>query len=129
MKGAADVTPEDPYSPPGWAEQRLLIQRCDRCSEHQYYPRPFCTHCGATSLRLVESSGRGRVYSYTVVHRAVGSRFDAPYVIGIIRLEEGVQLLSHVVDVDPSEVRCEMEVRLRWDAPADGDPLPVFTAA
>lgn len=119
----------DPYSPPGWADKRLLVQRCRSCRGHQYYPRPFCTHCGATALELVEAEGSGTVYSYTVVHRSVGTRFEAPYVVAVIRLAEQVQLLSHVVGVAPEVVRCDMPVRLRWHAPPDADPLPVFQPA
>lgn len=107
-------------------DRRLLVQRCRECGHVQHYPRPLCTACHRPAVELIESSGRGAVHSFTVVHRSPAKDRPAPYVVALIDLEEGARLLSHVVDCDPSEVRCDMAVQLEWRPHADGHHLPVF---
>lgn len=107
-------------------DRRLLVQRCQSCGAHQHYPRSLCTSCHGTDLELVDASGRGVVHSFTVIHRAPRPDVAVPYVVAIIELEEGVRLLSHVVDCEPDEVRCDQPVSVRWRPGADGRPLPVF---
>jgi uncharacterized OB-fold protein len=103
---------------------RLDIQRCLSCHRHVFYPRSLCPHCGAANLEWVTVSGRGTVYSFTVVHRAPAEFQDeAPYVVALVELEEGVRMLTRLVDVEPAAVRVAMavEVTLR------GEPrLPYF---
>ncbi len=112
--------------PPGWDRRRLLIQRCTSCGHHQYYPRPICLACQATDLALVEASGRGRLYSFTVVHRSVNPRFQAPYTVALVDLEEGPRLLTHLIDSQPDETRCDAPVRLAWLERGEDMPLPAF---
>jgi uncharacterized OB-fold protein len=97
------------------------------CGNHQYYPRPICLACDSTDLELVEASGLGRIHSYTVVHRSVDPRFEAPYTVALVDLEEGPRLLTHVVGDEPDEVRCDAPVRLTWLEREAALPLPVFT--
>ena len=111
--------------PPGWDRRQLMIQRCASCGHHQYYPRPVCLACESANLELVEVAGRGRVYSFTVVHRAVSPRFDPPYIVALVDLEEGPRLLTHLVAIDPDEARCDAPVRLAWLEDPEM-PLPVF---
>jgi uncharacterized OB-fold protein len=113
--------------PPGWDRRQLLIQRCASCGHHQYYPRPICLACQATDLALVEASGRGRLYSFTVVHRSVNPRFQAPYTVALVDLEEGPRLLTHLIDSRPDETRCDAPVRLAWLEGGAEMPLPAFT--
>src|SRR3990170_103867 len=77
----------------------LVIQRCHDCREHIFYPREVCPHCFSTNLEWVKASGKGKVYSFTIVRRAAhpGFKDDVPYVFAIIELEEGVRLTSNVV--------------------------------
>lgn len=114
-----------------WAatrNKRLLVQRCDACAAMQLYPRALCTTCHATHLSLVESSGRGLVHSYTVVHRTPDAdRFMPPYVVALVRLEEGPTLTTNIVAIDPDDVRCDLAVEVTWEPLADGRHLPLFT--
>lgn len=112
-------------------EGRLLIQRCGACGEHVFYPRIACPHCAADSLEWVEASGRGAVYSYTVVENNAPSAFipDMPYVIAVIRLEEGVQMLSNIVECDPQTVACDMPVEVCFERLDDEFTLPKFRPA
>jgi uncharacterized OB-fold protein len=76
----------------------------------------------------VEASGRGTIYSYTVVETNAPSAFmkDVPYVIAIVRLEEGVQMLTNIVGCDPYQVRCDMPVQVTFEKLDDEFSLPKF---
>lgn len=107
---------------------RLLIQRCNACGEHQWYPRAFCLRCGGEPA-WVEASGRGVVHTFTVVRRSTNPEFadDTPYVFAIVALEEGVRMASRIVGVAPEDVRCELPVRVVFPPGDDETPLPCFT--
>jgi uncharacterized OB-fold protein len=90
----------------------LLIQQCDDCGEKMFYPRLYCVGCLSPNLKWIKCSGRGKVYTYAVPTAATPRPFanDAPYVIAIIDLEEGVKISSNVVDCKPEDVKCDMDV-------------------
>ena len=80
----------------------FLIQHCGACSKHVYFPRESCPHCGAADLAWVAPSGDGTVYSVTTVRRKPDAGGD--YNVSLIDLDEGVRLMSRVVDVSPDAV-------------------------
>jgi 3-hydroxyacyl-CoA dehydrogenase len=114
-----------PGDEPFWEaarEGRLLLKHCDRCDRSHYYPRLHCPLCGHRETRWVEASGRGTVYSHSIVARA--PRPTAP---AIVELEEGVRLSSVVVDADVHALRIGDAVQLRFVPTQDGPPAPAFT--
>lgn len=120
-----------PWSRPFWEAARagqLVIQRCGSCRHHVFYPRLYCPHCFAEGLEWVQASGRGTIYSFTVVLNNAPSAFaaDVPYVVAVIRLEEGVQMLSNVVGCDPGELRCDMPVEVTFERLDEQFTLPKF---
>lgn len=122
------IADADAITAPWWdatREGRFLFQRCTSCNHRQHYPRALCTACGATDLTFDEASGRGTIYSHTTVRRAPHPAFEPPYVVALVRLEEGPVVLTNIVGAD--EVRCDMPVRLVWEDLPDGRKLPLFT--
>jgi hypothetical protein len=111
----------------GCNEEKLLIQHCTDCGKHIYYPRAVCPHCMSDALEWVESSGKGKVYSYTIARRGAGPAFaeDAPYVVALIDLDEGVRMLSNIINIDVDEVRCDMPVEVVFEQVGDMK-LPKF---
>ena len=107
-------------------DQRLVVQRCASCGRHQHYPRALCTACGSTDLTFDDAAGTGSVVSFSVVHRAPSDSFTPPYVVALVRLDEGVQLLTNIV-APPDIVRCDQPVTVTWEALDDGRHLPLFT--
>lgn len=111
----------NPWARPFWeaaAEHRLVYQHCASCGKNVFYPRLACPHCFSDDLEWQDSSGRGTVYTYTVVMNNAPSAFiaDMPFVIAIVRLEEeGVQMLSNIVQCEPGEVRCDMPVEVVFE--------------
>lgn len=110
------------------AEQSLLVGHCGCCQQWSWPPtRSFCPHCGHRGIDLVPSSGRGGVYSYTLVHRSVGTYSDAvPYYLAYVLLDEGVTMMSNLVGVDEIEVAVNMRVRVVFEPTASKAMLPRF---
>jgi uncharacterized OB-fold protein len=107
-------------------EGRLVAQRCGSCGSIRHPPRPVCPACQSFDVDVVRLSGMGEVYSYSLLHHPRSPRFSYPVVVVLVELEEGVRLLSNLVDVEPADVRIGMPVRVDF-APADGDlAVPVF---
>jgi uncharacterized OB-fold protein len=108
---------------------KLLVQRCRQCDNYVFIPQPRCTQCQANELAWVESSGRGTVYSYSVVHRAPRPQFAVPYIVAVIALEEGWHMLSNLLDCDVNNVSVGLPVRVLFKPMTDSITLPYFVPA
>ncbi len=108
---------------------KLLVQRCRQCDTYVFIPQPRCTNCQSVALDWVESSGRGRVYSYSVVHRAPRPQFEVPYAVVIIALEEGWYMLSNLLECPLDAVAIDLEVAVRFKRMSDEITLPYFVPA
>jgi uncharacterized OB-fold protein len=112
------------------AEGRLDILRCDRCGHHVHYPRPICDRCQSTELSPATMSGRGTIYSYTVVVQAFHPYFvdRLPYVLAVVELEEepGLKVTTTLVDGDEDELRVGLPVELALTDVGYGLTLPYF---
>jgi uncharacterized OB-fold protein len=119
---------DDPTTEPFWAaarQGRFLLQRCDQCGRHQFYPRPFCLACEAKGPSWVDAQGRAFVYAVTQVLRQISPDVPAPYQVAIVELAEGPRLLTHIVG---REVQIGESVRLAWRQRDKLPPLPIFEA-
>jgi uncharacterized OB-fold protein len=132
MNAPQKPVPEvNPWAKPFWEaahDEKLMLQKCTDCNKHIFYPRIACPHCFSDNVEWVEASGKGTIFSYTVVENNAPSAFiaDMPYVVAIIRLEEGVQMLSNIVDCDFNELRCDMPVEVTFEKLNDEFTLPKF---
>lgn len=121
---------------PWWqaaAEHRLVVQVCRRCGRTRHPPGPLCPACRSSDLGWRELSGRGTVYTYTIVRRAfVPSLAERlPYVVVVVELDGGggARLLSNLVDVGPETVRVGMPVEVVWEDVGPDLALPRFRPA
>ena len=107
----------------------LVLPRCNQCGEFWFPPALFCPACLSGDMALRKVSGRGRVYTFSVVHRANHPAFagEVPYVVAVIELDEGPRMLSNVVDIDPDKVRCDMRVAVKFLDLAADISIPVFS--
>jgi len=127
----------DIESKPYWdatAEGKLLIKRCRTCGKVFFYPRSFCPACWSGDTEWIEASGRGRVYTFTVIlqNDLPPFRDRLPYVIAVVELDEGVRMTTNIEGCAPDEVRCQMPVQVAFRAEQRDDDtvhLPVFTPA
>ena len=120
-QGIADPTTEPFWQ--GCIEHRLLIQRCRDCGKHQFYPRPICLACEATSLEWVEARGTATIYSMTTVRVPVTEGLTPPYVLALVDLDEGPRLLTNI---DGEDARIGDRVVLSWRERDSMPPLPIF---
>ena len=104
----------------------LIRPVCQECGQSFFVPQFACPHCQSTNWAYEPSSGRGRVYSHTTVHRPPTPAFTAPYVLADVDVEEGWHLLTWIVGCEPDEVDIDMAVRVRFVTGPDGHRLPAF---
>lgn len=109
----------------------LRVQKCENCGQHVFYPRPHCPHCASTALSWLRCSGRATLYSYVINHVAPpGWEGETPYVIAVVKLEEGPRMLSNLVDVapDPKALPLDLPLEVAFQ-PRGKQMLPVFRPA
>jgi uncharacterized protein len=115
-----------------WAaaqEGRLVAQRCAGCGQIRHPPRPMCPRCGSLGHDVVDLAGTGTVYSYSVLHHPRNPLFDYPVLAALVDLDEGIRLVTNLVNVDPAAIRIGMPVRVRFADAADDTAVPVFEPA
>ncbi|MFM1654140.1 Zn-ribbon domain-containing OB-fold protein [Brevibacillus sp. B_LB10_24] len=111
----------------GLKRGELLIQRCGDCNQSIFYPRALCPHCFSERVSWEKASGRGRIYSYTVVHRAFGP-YETPYVVAIVELEEGVRMMTRILG-DREKIAIDNRVEVTFEQVDDDLTLPYFQLA
>ena len=102
-------------------EGKLLLGQCSSCKQLHYYPRAMCPFCSSETT-LVAAKGGGKLYSYSVMRRV-----PEPYAIAYVTLDEGVTMLTNMVDCDLDRLRIGDAVRLVFKAAEGGEMIPMFT--
>ncbi|MEK3889941.1 Zn-ribbon domain-containing OB-fold protein [Bacillus sp. FSL K6-3431] len=92
-------------SKPFWdavARKDFILQKCVDCKQSVFYPREICPHCWSANLEWAPASGHARLKTWGVVHRPghPGWQAVAPYILGIVELEEGPTMMTHLL-LDP----------------------------
>jgi hypothetical protein len=127
-----NITPE---AKPFWdaaARHRLVMQRCLDCGAFIWTPRPACYECGSEQLEWTELSGKGRVYSFTVIRQVVGRAAskafekDIPYVIAWVDLDEGPRMISNIIGCPVEDVKLDMTVAVVFEQQSPEIWLPKF---
>jgi len=134
---AAEHPRPDPANPDDarfWSalgDGELLLQQCEDCGAFRHPPRPACAVCGATASRWARAAGRGEVWSYTVIHRPTLPAFAdrTPYGAVVVRLDEGVFMVSNLVDCPVDELAVGTRVEFALTRVADDLVLPLFRQA
>ena len=105
------------------ASGKLLVKKCTACGEYHHYPRAICPHCFSDRTEWREAKGGGTIHTYSVLRRGV----PAPYCIAYVTLDEGVSMLTNIVDCDLDAVRIGQKVRVVFKPSDGGPPVPMFT--
>ena len=123
----------DVHTAPFWEackRRELRLQRCTACGRFRQPPLPGCPHCGSTGVEWTRSSGRGRVFSYTIVHHPAmpSLKGSVPYNVIVVELDDapGARLVSNLLDTQPGEIEVGMRVELSWDEVSPDVVLPRF---
>jgi uncharacterized OB-fold protein len=104
---------------------RLLVKKCGACSEYHHYPRAICPHCFSDKTEWTEAKGTGTVYTCSVLRRGV----PEPYCIAYVTLDEGVSMMTNIVDCDLDAVKIGMKVKVVFKDSDGGAKVPMFTPA
>ena len=121
-------TPETQPYWQGCKNHELRIQKCAACGHCQFYPRLYCTACMSDRVEWVKASGRGQVLSFTLIYRPVTQAFAAevPYIVALIALDEGPQMMSNVVGCAPEQVYIDMPVEVVFEDWTEEISIPKF---
>jgi uncharacterized OB-fold protein len=122
-------SPLDMDTLPFWEaarDRRLTYQTCDSCGEVVFFPRRHCPSCLRRELSWHDSTGRGTVYTFSVVRASRDPRFAdrVPYAVAWIDLDEGFRMMSNVLG-DVEELLVGTPVEVRWASSGEW-LLPVF---
>ena len=125
--GLYQPSPETKAYWEGIKVRELRLRHCPGCDRHWHPKRIVCTNCGSGELEWRRSSGTGEVYCYSEVHRTPAEVFagSAPYIVGIVRLDEGVFLFSRLM-CNAAAMTIGMRVQVDFMKLETGRVLPVF---
>jgi uncharacterized OB-fold protein len=121
-------TPMNPGDQPYFdaaAEGKLMLKKCGACGEHHHYPRGLCPFCWSDKVQWVQAKGTGEIYTYSVTRRAG----PIPYCIAYVKLDEGVSMLTNIVDADLDTIKVGQKVKLTFRKTEGGVTMPVFAPA
>ena len=108
-------------------QKRLVFQRCKECGEFLHPPRPMCHKCHSYDLEWVESTGKGKIYSWVVFTREVNPLYRAPFEVVVVEMEEkGVRFISNMAEGNPGDLYFGMSVEVVFVDINDEWPLPWF---
>ena len=124
----------DAITLPFWqaaSEHRLVVQRCTACGRTRLPPAPICPGCRSADSDWKELSGRGEVYTFTIVHRPIAAGQELPFAIAVIALEDsgGLRMISNLVGASPEAIAIGMPVELVWEDLGAELALPRFRPA
>ncbi len=111
-------------------DNKLDLPYCGECDASFYYPRLWCPACFNQDISWKQLSGKGTVYSYSVIYQSPLPSYqeDLPYVLAIIELDEGPRMMANVLNCDVDKVRVDMAVEVVFEARGDMK-IPQFQPA
>jgi hypothetical protein len=117
----------------GCRDNRLVIQRCDDCGRYRHHPRPLCPKCRSWNAKWTKISGKGEVWSYTIITHPIDLAVEdkTPYNIVEIELleQEGLRMISNLIDCKNEEIYIGMPVIVVFEEISPEITLPRFKKA
>ncbi len=110
------------------AEERLCFQKCKDCDTWRHIPRPMCATCGSVDWDWVASSGRGKIFSWTVTHAPLHPAFasDVPYAVLIVEMDEGVKMVSGLRNLSLDKIELGLPVEVIFERVTENIAMPYF---
>jgi uncharacterized OB-fold protein len=109
-------------------QHELRFQRCSECGTWRHVPRDMCAKCGSFNWEWAKSAGKGKLFSWTTAMQPMLPQFAdlIPYSPAVIEMDEGVRLVSWLVDVPDEELRLGLPVEVVFDDVTPEVTLPKF---
>ncbi len=125
----ADEASQEFYD--GAKDGRLMLLRCSQCDRYRLPGRERCADCWSTEAEWAQASGRGKLYTFGVMHQKYHPAFAevTPYNYAIVELEEGPRLVTNIVECENDDLRTDMPVEAVFDAVSDETTLIRFRPA
>jgi uncharacterized OB-fold protein len=131
LQVARDAPPSRSYSQTYWdatREKKLLVQYDSKTGRYQFYPRPLSIATGRRALEWREVSGKGEIFTYTIARRTREPfRGHEPFLIVVVTLDEGVNVMANMVDCGLDEIKIGLRVKPYWAPLPNGTNLLMFT--
>jgi uncharacterized OB-fold protein len=115
------ITPDNEPFYKALRERKFVLPYCLDCGKPHLPPGPVCPFCFSDRIHWREASGRGRISTWTVVHKAWFPAFaeDIPYNVVQVELDEGPRLTANVLNVSSLTIGLPVEIVF-------GEPIPRF---
>lgn len=115
----------------GARQGRLMLQHCTHCGQWSFPVRERCPHCFAASLEWKPASGKGTLYTYTIMHQVMNPGFasSVPYNVSQVDLAEGVRMIANVVGIANTDLKPGMALEVVFEDVGEGVSLPKFRPA
>ena len=111
----------------------LWLRHCKACDNTYFYPRDICPGCFSRDTDWVQSSGRGTLHAFAIVHRGPVPAFRdrVPYVTALVDLEGSARMPTNLVQVeaDPANIKIGMALEVVFEDLNDDISLPMFRPA
>jgi uncharacterized OB-fold protein len=104
-------------------EGRFTVPVCSACGKAHWYPRAICPFCSSDKVELRDASGKGKIYTFSVMRRA-----KEPYTIAYVTLAEGPMMMTNLVDCDFDKISIGQPVTVVFKETEGGPPVPMFTS-
>lgn len=109
------------------AEGRFQLQRCNECDTVLWFPRRHCPSCWTENVSTFDASGKGVIYSFTVIRKGAMAYKDAgPFVVAYVELAEGPRVMTNIVECDVETVAIGMPVEVVFHDTGQGNALYRF---
>ncbi|MAI45715.1 MAG: Zn-ribbon domain-containing OB-fold protein [Hyphomicrobiaceae bacterium TMED74] len=103
---------------------KLMIMKCKDTGKFYFYPRARSPYTLSDNVEWVEAKGTGEIYTFSVMKRA-----KIEYAIAYVKLDEGVTMMSNIVDTDFDALSIGQKVKVVFKPTDGGPPVPMFTPA
>ena len=115
----------------GANEGKLMLVKCSQCGTHRLPGRERCLDCWSTESEWAQASGKGKLYTYGIMHQQYHPAFaeETPYNYALVELDEGPRLVTNIVDCEPDDLKTDMPVEAVFDHVSDEATLIRFRPA
>lgn len=112
-------------------KHELRMQKCNQCGHIRFPVSIICPKCHSMEAAWVKLSGKGKVYTFVIYHRAYHDSYrdDIPYAVAIIQLDEGPRMESNITGCKVDDIKIDMRVELYFDDVTEKFALPKFKTA
>ena len=112
----------------GAKNHQLVLQRCLGCKAFRHHPRQMCPECHSLEYEWAPASGRGTIYTFAIVNQVLHPFWadKAPYNVVLVELEEGIRIVSNLVDCPNESIHIGMPVTVVFEDVSREISLPLF---